>query len=201
MENKADGVATRLTTICLFPNPHADPTFQFYNTEYDSIRVPYSELVLGKEVGSGFFGNKVYAARFRGIMEVAVKQHEVVNEEEGTKALEEFFKEIATMRALNHPNIVQVFAYVTDEYEGNFIIMELMACGDLKWYLQKLKKDTERMNREPKLWGRLLQWLIEVARGMEQLENLGFVHRDLAARFILLYINLIPICSQERFFG
>ena len=199
MDNKADGVATKLTNICLIPNPHADPTFQFHNTEHDSLRVPYSELVLGKELGSGQFG-KVYAAKFRGNLEVAVKQLKVMNEEEGTKALEEFFKEIATMRALNHPNLVQLFAYVTDEKEGNFMIQEFMAQGDLKIYLQKLKKDQQRMNREPKLWSMLLAWNIEVARGMEQLEKLKLVHRDLAARFTLFF-NLIPTCPQECTFG
>ena len=48
MENKADGVATKLTNICLIPNPHADPTFEFHNKDHDSLRVPISELELGK---------------------------------------------------------------------------------------------------------------------------------------------------------
>ena len=47
MENKADGVATKLTNICLIPNPHADPTFIYHNKDHDSLRVPMSELKLG----------------------------------------------------------------------------------------------------------------------------------------------------------
>ena len=47
MQNKAKGVATKLTNICLIPNPHADPTFEFHNKDHDSLRVPFTELQLG----------------------------------------------------------------------------------------------------------------------------------------------------------
>ena len=46
-ENKAAGVAAKLTNICLIPNPHADPTSEFYNKVHDSLHVPISELELG----------------------------------------------------------------------------------------------------------------------------------------------------------
>ena len=55
MQNKADGVATKLTNICLIPNPHADPTFQFHNKDHDSLRVPIAELELGKSRLTIFF--------------------------------------------------------------------------------------------------------------------------------------------------
>ena len=125
-----------------------------------------------------------------------MKELKVMNEEEGTTSLIEFFREIA----LNHPNLVQLFAFVIDEKEGNFIIQEFVAQGDLNIYLRNLKRDQERMNREPNLWRKLLAWNIEVARGMEQLEKLKLVHRDLAARFAL-FSNLIPTCPQECSFG
>ena len=44
------------------------------------------------------------------------------------------------------------------------------------------KKEPERMKQVPKMWSKLLAWQIEVARGMERLESLNIVHRDLAAR-------------------
>ena len=76
MDNKADGVATKLRNICLIPNPHSDPGFEFAMLDYDPLRVPFSEIVLGRELGSGQFG-KVYSATFRGTLEVAVKHLEV----------------------------------------------------------------------------------------------------------------------------
>ena len=184
MANKAEGVMTKLTNICLIPNPHADPAFQFYNERHDSLRVPLTEITWDKNekpLGEGQFG-RVFKARFRGNLDVAVKQLKVDNEGEGTKALEEFFKEIATMRGLNHPNLIQLFAYITNKKEGNFMIQEFMAQGDLKNWLQELKRNPERMKKSKKLWSKLLAWCIEVARGMERLESLGIVHRDLAAR-------------------
>ena len=120
---------------------------------------------------------------FRGNLEVAAKQLKTDNEEESEKALEEFFNEITTMKELNHPNLIQLFAFTIDNREGNFMIQEFMKEGDLKNYLQKLKKDPVRMKAEKKIWSKLLSWNIEVARGMERLESLGIVHRDLAARF------------------
>ena len=62
------------------------------------------------------------------------------------------------------------------------MIQEFMAEGDLKNYLQKWKKEPQRMKQVPKMWSKLLAWQIEVARGMERLESLNIVHRDLAAR-------------------
>ena len=181
MENRTEEVATKLTNICLIPNPHSDPGFEFSMLDYDSLRVPYTEIVLGKELGSGQFG-KVYAATFRGNLQVAAKQLKVENEEEGAKALEEFFSELNTLKRLNHPNLVQLFAYIVDQTKGNFMIQEFMAEGDLKNYLQKWKTEPQRMKQVPKMWSKLLAWQIEVARGMERLESLNIVHRDLAAR-------------------
>ena len=183
MENKTEEVATKLTNICLIPNPHSDQGFKFSMQDYDTLRVPYTEIVLGKELGCGQFG-KVYSATFRGNLEVAVKQLKVEEgEEEGAKALEEFFSELNTLKRLNHPNLVQLFAYIVDTQKGNFMIQEFMKEGDLKNYLKKWKENPLKMKQVPKLWSKLLSWQIEVARGMERLESLNIVHRDLAARW------------------
>ena len=176
MENRTEEVATKLTNICLIPNPHSDPGFEFSMLDYDSLRVPFTEIVLGKELGSGQFG-KVYKANFRGNLEVAVKQVKVAEgDEEGAKA----FSEMNTLKRLKHPNLVQHFAYIVSETNGNFMIQEFMVQGDLKSYLKRWE-----MKQMPQLWSKLLSWQIQVARGMERLESLNIVHRDLAARWAL----------------
>ena len=65
------------------------------------------------------------------------------------------------------------------------MIQELMENGDLKSWLQELKrtkKTQQELAKDSQLWSRLLAWCVEIARGMERLESLGIVHRDLAAR-------------------
>ena len=145
----------------------------------------------------------MYEAKFRGNLKVAAKQLKTDNEQESEKVLEEFFNEIRTMKGLNHPNLIQLFAFTTGNREGNFMIQEFMAEGDLKNYLQKLKKDPQRMKAETKIWSKLLTWNIEVARGMERLESLKIVHRDLAARYLIVpsFSCASHHSSQERLVG
>ena len=142
----------------------------------------------------------MYEAKFRGNLKVAAKQLKTDNEEASEKILEEFFNKIKTMKGLNHPNLIQLFAFTTGN--SNFMIQEFMSEGDLKNYLQKLKKDPDRMRADTKLWSKLLSWNIEGARGMERLESLKIVHRDLAARYhtqVFFFAN--PDSSQERVVG
>ena len=86
------------------------------------------------------------------------------------------------MKKLNHPNIVQLFAYIADENAGIFLIQEFMAEGDLKNYLKRWKEQLVKMKQVPRLWRKLLSWQFEVACGMERLQRLNIVHRNLAAR-------------------
>ena len=127
---------------------------------------------------------------------MAAKQLKTDNEEASEKILEEFFNEIKTMKGLNHPNLIQLFAFTTGN--SNFMIQEFMSEGDLKNYLQKLKKDPDRMKADTKLWSKLLSWNIEVARGMERLESLKIVHRDLAARY---HTEVFLLCKSRFFSG
>ena len=125
----------------------------------------------------GHFGGD-YTAIFRGNQKVTVKKLRRADyEEESEKVLEESFN-IKDIKRLNHPNLIQMLGFTTEA----FMIVEFMAEGDLKNYLQKLKRDPQRMKAETRVWSKLFSWNIEVARGMEQLESLNIVHRELAAR-------------------
>ena len=180
MENKEDTIRTKLTNMCLIPNPHSDPGFK-YSMQNDSRRVPISEIELVNEIGGGQFAT-VHKGILRGFMTVAVKQLQLENEEEGAKALDKFFSQTNTLKELNHPNLVQIFAHIVDKSAGIFLIQEFMAEGDLKSYLKRWKEQPVKMKQVPQLWSKLLSWQIEVACGMERLERLNIVHRDLAAR-------------------
>ena len=124
----------------------------------------------------------MFKATFRGNLRVAVKQLKTDNDEEKEKALEEFFNEIKIMKGLNHPNLIHLFGFATDNWEGIYVVQEYMAEDSLKDYLLKLKENPLKMKAETKIWSMLLSWNIEVARGMERLASLAIVHRELAAR-------------------
>jgi len=189
MNNKEENLPTKLTNVCLIPNPHSDPEFIHYKEDVDSRVVPITELSYDKDnmdmLGSGQFGI-VFKAKYRGKLDVAVKQLKLgegdnVSKAESEKALQEFLDEYSTMTKLNHPNLVQLFAVVIDETVGNFMIQEFMAKGDLKNHLKKLKDTRDRPNFQT-----LLSWCAQVSRGMSMLEEKQIVHRDLAARNVLL---------------
>ena len=169
----------RITNICLIPNPHSDPGFK-YSMQNDSRRVPISEIELVNEIGGGQFAT-VHKGILRGFMAVAVKQLQLENEEEGAKALDELFSQTNTLKELNHPNLVQIFAYIVDKSAGIFLIQEFMAKGDLKAYLKRWKEQPVKMAQDTQIWSKLLSWQIDVACGMMRLGSLNIVHRNLAA--------------------
>ena len=114
---------------------------------------------------------------------------------EDSEEKERVTREITILKKLKHPNLIHLFAFTMMSVgrweKGNVVIQELMAEGDLKNYLKKMKGDEERrqsqkqiQNQKKKIWDSLLTWMIEVARGMEHLESLKIVHRDVAARYI-----------------
>jgi serine/threonine protein kinase len=186
-KNKEDGLPVKLTNISIIPNPHSDPRFVHASRGQDSWLVPLSELRFEKNanLGEGEFG-KVCKAKFRGTLDVAVKQLKVdgAHSDRAKKLLDDFFAESELMSKLNHPNLVQMFAYVSDSTKGNFMIQEFMAKGDLKNYLGQIKRE-KKENSEGK-FEILLKWCQQVALGMEHLQRVSIVHRDLAARNVLL---------------
>ena len=178
----------KITNVCLLPSPHSDPDFAVATKKgSDPIEVPLSELKPNIQIGTGQFGN-VYKARFR-TLDVAAKQLKVDDkeEEESAKVVEEFFSEICIMKKFNHPNLVHLFGYITNERRGNFLIVEFMANGDVKALLKKLKSDPERMEQKKQVWSKLVRWCLDAARGMEHLDRLNIVHRDLAARCEIIH--------------
>ena len=132
---------TKLGNICLIPHPHSDPKFPHYTDSQDSWIVPYEEVSYNKNapLDEGKFG-VVYRGRFRGL-DVAVKKLKNDSNEISEKKINEFFSETKTMKQLNHPNLVQLFALVQDKIEGNLIIQEFVSKGSLKNYLKALVRE------------------------------------------------------------
>lgn len=89
---------------------------------------------------------------------------------------EDFDQEINIAKTLKHPNIVEILGVVYNP--EILLIMEFVPLGSLKSYLNMHQSDITQHQ--------LLNYAVDVARGMEYLETKHVVHRDLAARNILV---------------
>merc|ERR1719323_2210050 len=95
----------------------------------------------------------------------------------------DFLMEALIMSKFNHPNIVH-FIGVCFEKHPRFILLELLAGGDLKSFLRESRPKPDRPS--PLVMKDLLLCAMDVAKGCEYLEGNHFIHRDIAARNCLL---------------
>ena len=176
---KRKGFHSNLTSVCVIPSPHTDPTFEHFDKDHDSRSVPQSQIRIGRVISSKRSGD-VEKAKLQGFIDVVVKQLKFKNEEDGSEALTKFFDEIGNLKRLDHPNIVQLFGFTTNAEQERFLIQEMMTKGDLKSQLQKMLR-----RGDSGVGQRLLFWAFQVARGMKKLESLKIIHGDLAARLMI----------------
>uniref|UniRef100_A0A914E007 receptor protein-tyrosine kinase n=1 Tax=Acrobeloides nanus TaxID=290746 RepID=A0A914E007_9BILA len=136
-----------------------------------------ADLTFGKHLGHGYFG-VVYCAHWRqpdgNRIECAIK---VLNQDKS-----DYTQEIMNMENLRHENIVQLYGLSFDQKRRACIVLEYCEDGSL---LERLR-DQEKPNV---LVTKLLDYSIQIVRGMRYLEKNGYIHRDLAARNVLLTQN------------
>nr|XP_058935040.1 serine/threonine-protein kinase MARK2-like [Kogia breviceps] len=90
------------------------------------------------------------------------------------------FREVHSMKALNHPNIVKLLG-VIDTEETMFLIMEYLSGGDMYTYLNIHGRMTEAQARGP------FQQLVSA---LQHCHQRGIVHRDLKPPNLLFDANM-----------
>lgn len=138
-----------------------------------------------RALGQGAFG-EVYQGLYRHRdgdaveMPVAVK---TLPEMSTGQAEADFLMEAAIMAKFKHANIVHLIGVCFDRHP-RFIVLELLAGGDLKNFLREGRHKPERPS--PLTMKDLIFCAIDVARGCRYMESKRFIHRDIAARNCLL---------------
>ncbi|TRY55546.1 hypothetical protein DNTS_003669 [Danionella cerebrum] len=151
----------------------------------DLKEVPRRNISLTRGLGHGAFG-EVYEGLAVGIpgepspMQVAVKTlPEVCSEQDEL----DFLMEALIISKFSHQNIVRCIG-VSLQALPHFILLELMAGGDLKTFLRETRPRLEHPSSLNMV--DLLNIARDIARGCQYLEENQFIHRDIAARNCLL---------------
>lgn len=147
-----------------------------------------SSIQFGESIGEGQFGDV-----FRGVLStqngeqpVAIKTCKPDSTEDQRH---KFLQEAATMRRFNHPHIIKLLGVVMEE-PSICIIMELAPLGELRSYLISSGRQISR--------NLLLNYSKQLGAAMCYLETKKFVHRDIAARNVLV---TAPDCIKLADFG
>ncbi|XP_048367138.1 ALK tyrosine kinase receptor isoform X2 [Sphaerodactylus townsendi] len=151
----------------------------------DLKEVPRKNISLIRGLGHGAFG-EVYEGQVVGIpsdpnpLQVAVKTlPEVCSEQDEL----DFLMEALIISKFNHQNIVRCIG-VSLQALPRFILLELMAGGDLKSFLRETRPRPSHPSSLIML--DLLHVARDIACGCQYLEENHFIHRDIAARNCLL---------------
>ncbi|XP_053289418.1 focal adhesion kinase 1 isoform X2 [Pleuronectes platessa] len=178
MEKRMEGVRTR--AVCVSEtddyaeiideeDTYTMPSTRDYEIQRDRIE-------LGRCIGEGQFGDVhqgIYISPENPALSVAVK---TCKNSTSDSVREKFLQEALTMRQFDHPNIVKLMGVITEN--PVWIIMELCTLGELRSFLQVRKYSLDLAS--------LILYSHQLSTALAYLESKRFVHRDIAARNVLV---------------
>uniref|UniRef100_A0A8D2ZMG3 Focal adhesion kinase 1 n=1 Tax=Scophthalmus maximus TaxID=52904 RepID=A0A8D2ZMG3_SCOMX len=167
--SKTDDYAEIIDEEDTYTMPSSKWTPRDYEIQRDRIE-------LGRCIGEGQFGDVhqgVYISPENPALSVAVK---TCKNSTSDSVREKFLQEALTMRQFDHPHIVKLMGVITDN--PVWIIMELCTFGELRSFLQVRKYSLDLAS--------LILYSYQLSTALAYLESKRFVHRDIAARNVLV---------------
>ncbi|XP_026886691.2 protein tyrosine kinase 2aa isoform X8 [Electrophorus electricus] len=144
--------------------------------EARDYEIQRERIDLGRCIGEGQFGDVhqgIYASPENPSLSVAVKTCKNCTSD---SVREKFLQEALTMRQFDHPHIVKLIGVITEN--PVWIIMELCTLGELRSFLQVRKYNLDLAT--------LILFAYQLSTALAYLESKRFVHRDIAARNVLV---------------
>ncbi|XP_078133830.1 tyrosine-protein kinase receptor TYRO3 [Sander vitreus] len=163
------------------------------------VLIPERLLTLGHMLGKGEFGSVREAflkAEDASVQKVAVKVLKTDITSSGD--IEHCLKEAAYMKDFHHPNVIQLIGVSLHRRPGlrlpvPMVILPFMKHGDLHTFLLLSRLGEQPFDLSLQT---LLQFMLDISRGMEYLSSRSIIHRDLAARNCMLNENM-TVCVAD----
>ncbi|KAM4688428.1 focal adhesion kinase 1 isoform 5-T5 [Discoglossus pictus] len=152
------------------------PSKSYGLDEAGDYEIQRDRIELGRCIGEGQFGDVhqgVYMSPENPAMAVAIKTCKNCTSD---SVREKFLQEALTMRQFDHPHIVKLIGVITEN--PVWIIMELCTLGELRSFLQVRKYSLDLAS--------LILYAYQLSTALAYLESKRFVHRDIAARNVLV---------------
>ncbi|XP_028316392.1 protein tyrosine kinase 2aa isoform X2 [Gouania willdenowi] len=185
-EKKLEAVRSGVRAISVSEDLSGDETDDYAEIvdEEDTYTMPSTRdyeiqrdrIELGRCIGEGQFGDVhqgVYNCPDKPDLPVAIKTCKNCTSD---SVREKFLQEALTMRQFDHPHIVKLIGVITEN--PVWIIMELCTLGELRSFLQVRKYSLDLAT--------LIQFAYQLSTALAYLESKRFVHRDIAARNVLV---------------
>ena len=170
-----------------------NPIIFSYEEDQDELELEVS-INLQEEIGRGRHGI-VYAATYYGCDCVAKEMRHFEEEKEKDKSKDAFLKEMAIIRQLKHPNVIDLLevCYRKDDRKDApklpILIMSKMSIT-LERFLSKASEKSFLYNK--------VSIMHNIMCGLHYLHKKGIIHRDLTVKAIFLTEDL---CAKIADFG
>ncbi|XP_076297885.1 receptor protein-tyrosine kinase sevenless isoform X2 [Lasioglossum baleicum] len=148
-------------------------------------KIRREQITLAKFLGSGAFG-EVFQGNAKDLERPGITPVAIKTLRKGASAQEktEFLQEARLMSHFRHKHVLRLLGVCLDT-DPPLLVLELMEAGDLLSYL-RASRSLQPTDPHALRLQDLLAMCEDVARGCRYLEELHFVHRDLACRNCLV---------------